>query len=1096
MPQRNVTTSGVHLVNALVSPTGGGADVTLADVAQAAMAGGGGAVASLDDVGDVTIAGVPDDNDVLVWQTDAWVNGTQEHLYAAKENGFVDRAESTLSLNDLTREVTITPTGVMFRVYSNGNYYEKTDPETVEIPDVEGLHWVYYDGMGVLLTTQNFEEALVNQWALVAVAYWKAAAQEFIRFGDERHGNVMDSATHAYNHNTFGTRFGEGLALTVPVIGDGSDDVHATIEVADGVIYDEDIRIAIANPVPQALSPVAIMPVHYIDASGWNRIAASPYPIATAGTGRAAWNEFNGVAFVLSEADDNAYVLTHIFATGDLVAPIIAVTGIAQYTTLAAARAGAINEILTLEITFGRVLTPEFKSIASLIWHTSDSYTNTVKSRIVPTAEGQSHLDWRTSGFAGGAAIAAPTAHASMTGLITGDDHPQYTLKTTEVATTHSLTGGGDLSTNRTLSLLNDTASPGLNKVYGTDGAGAKGWKDDPIGGEGSATFTGLTDTPTNYTDAGSRYLKVNAGASAVEFVVESNTPTTRNVATTHSLSGGGDLSADRTLSLLNDLASPGPDQVYGTDAAGEKGWKANPSGGSGSTTFIGLTDTPSNYTDALGHFVRVNAASDGLEYVDTSTLFQPLDTELTALAGTTSGADALPYYTGAGTASTTTLTTYGRSLVDDVDATTARGTLGLGTIATQAASNVAITGGAATLSNTGLALRDTDASHTLGIVPGSNLTANRTLTLTTGDASRTLTLTGDASVTGTNSGDQTITLTGNVTGSGTGSFATTIADDVVTNAKLTEMNANTIKGNNTAGVANPSDLTAAQTKTLLAISTSDVSGLGTIATQSAGSVAITGGSITGITDLAIADGGTGAGTAADAFTALKQAATTTATGVVELATSAETTAGLAVQANASDTRLSDARTPTSHTHGNITNAGAIGSTANLPLITTTSGVIAASSFGTTANTFCQGNDTRLHAAVTVSGTYDYITLSGQDIVRGQVDLAADVTGALPPANVGNLTTVTEAGTARTNTLADRGNFVRWTSGSAKGFVISSTVGAADGDVWLGINAGSSNALVLSGDGVTLTGALSFAIGKTYAIRFTSSTTADVIGGA
>ena len=41
--------------------------------------------------------------------------------------------------------------------------------------------------------------------------------------------------------------------------------------------------------------------------------------------------------------------------------------------------------------------------------------------------------------------------------------------------------------------------------------------------------------------------------------------------------------------------------------------------------------------------------------------------------------------------------------------------------------------------------------------------------------------------------------------------------------------------------------------------------GLGSIATQSASSVAITGGSITGITDLAVADGGTGASTAAGA---------------------------------------------------------------------------------------------------------------------------------------------------------------------------------------------------------------------------------------
>jgi hypothetical protein len=75
----------------------------------------------------------------------------------------------------------------------------------------------------------------------------------------------------------------------------------------------------------------------------------------------------------------------------------------------------------------------------------------------------------------------------------------------------------------------------------------------------------------------------------------------------------------------------------------------------------------------------------------------QAHDTELDALAGLTSAADKGIQFTGSGTAGTYDLTTAGKALLDDADASAQRTTLGLGTISTQDANNVAVTGGSVT---------------------------------------------------------------------------------------------------------------------------------------------------------------------------------------------------------------------------------------------------------------------------------------------------------------------------------------------------------------------------------------------------------------
>lgn len=95
----------------------------------------------------------------------------------------------------------------------------------------------------------------------------------------------------------------------------------------------------------------------------------------------------------------------------------------------------------------------------------------------------------------------------------------------------------------------------GNSKYYGTNGVGTAGFYDLPTDTD---TFTGLTDTPSSYASQANKFLKVNAGATALEFV----------------------------------------DEPSGVD------------------TFLGLTDTPANFTGSAFKVPAVNSGETALEFV------------------------------------------------------------------------------------------------------------------------------------------------------------------------------------------------------------------------------------------------------------------------------------------------------------------------------------------------------------------------------------------------------------------------------------------------------------------------------------------------
>jgi hypothetical protein len=215
-----------------------------------------------------------------------------------------------------------------------------------------------------------------------------------------------------------------------------------------------------------------------------------------------------------------------------------------------------------------------------------------------------------------------------------------------------------------------------------------------------------------------------------------------------------------------------------------------------------------------------------------------------------------------------------------------ARDNLGLGSIATQDADNVTITGGSIT-GITDLAIADggtgasnaSDARDNLGL--GSIATQDADSVSITGG-----TITGITDLAVADGGTGASSLTGYIQGNGTAAFTASLTipnTDITGLGTISVQDANnvSITGGSITGITDlavadggtgASSLTGyvkgSGTDPLTASSTipnTDITGLGTMSTQNAGTVAITGGSITGITDLAIADGGTGASDAAGA---------------------------------------------------------------------------------------------------------------------------------------------------------------------------------------------------------------------------------------
>lgn len=339
-------------------------------------------------------------------------------------DGFVNRTDSVISFTDGSRQFTIQPQSpaASYVIYNNGIKITKNSSESINLPNTTALYFIHFDkddnSLSYKTTGFNFETDIP-----IAQVYWNADAGKSVYFGEERHGIRMDTSTHKYLHNVFGTQYVNGLSISnYTTGGDGSNNSDATIAIGDGLIYDEDIEVNItndaspSNPFEQILYPIAQIPVYYKNGSNgaWTDTVANNYPLKVGTT--AQYNLLSGGVWSASNSDNpsnNRYIASWICATSQEHAPVITIMGQRIDSSLEQAKSN--NAWSDLNLTGLPIV--ELRPLYRLIYDTKSSFANSAKAFLVDVLDIRGHVD-TVSGT-------TQNDHGSLYGLA-DDDHLQY----------------------------------------------------------------------------------------------------------------------------------------------------------------------------------------------------------------------------------------------------------------------------------------------------------------------------------------------------------------------------------------------------------------------------------------------------------------------------------------------------------------------------------------------------------------------------------------------------------------------------------------------------------------------------------------------
>ena len=314
---------------------------------------------------------------------------------------------------------------------------------------------------------------------------------------------------------------------------------------------------------------------------------------------------------------------------------------------------------------------------------------NGVLNSFPATSTGSNKVTFLYNNFA---SLPSPTTYDGMLAKVTADNAVYYAHNNAWVKmldTTSPLASLGNVS--------DSAPSDGQALVWNQSNTQ---WQPGNVASQGgSSTFVALSDTPTDFSGAGGKIVRVNSGATALEYSsavtaaevgaipisalsnVSSNSPSTGDVLKWDGsawapgadiASGGSGLDAD-TLD--------GFDSAYFLDY---NNFSNTPTLFGGA--FLNLSDTPANFTGAANRFVKVNSAGNALEFVVDQSTDQNLFATMAGDSGSVTASGLTDTFTIAGGTDIVTSIT-GETLTIDFNGTLGATTLnGLTDVSTASA--------------------------------------------------------------------------------------------------------------------------------------------------------------------------------------------------------------------------------------------------------------------------------------------------------------------------------------------------------------------------------------------------------------------------